>query len=528
MPPWSRPEAVAVFVTAAWLLAPINLTGVLYVIQRMESLAALFMLAGLLAYVGGRERMRRGQAGGTPLIWLGLAGGSALGILAKESAALLPLYAVLLEVVLFRGRSRSGAIDRRVVALFVVTLVVPALAGLAWLLPGVLSGSAYANRPFDLSQRLWTEGRALWSYLGWILAPNLKSLSLYHDAYPVSTGWLRPITTLPALLGLLGLLGLSLWLLRRRPLLALGLLWFLAGHVLVSSLLPLELVYEHRNYLPSIGILLALFSLILHEPLQHPTLRTARLGFVVCLIVLYASLTLLRATTWGDPLRLATTEATHHPASPRANYELGQMLTVLAPDASSPQFARGMKRFAHAAHLPSAGLLPAQALIFLSAKHALAINPHWWERMRQIIARRPLATQDISALYALIDCRLQRVCHFDDRELERTLALAAEENPNRPVVLTLYANFSANIAHDYRQAHALMQRAVALAPSEAQFWENLITLQIARGEETPARKSMERLEELNRFGLLDEVLHDLRADYAARFGDPLQRASASS
>ncbi|MCO6442369.1 MAG: hypothetical protein J5I81_15130 [Nitrococcus mobilis] len=526
-PPWSRPEAVAVFATTAWLLAPINLTAVLYVIQRMESLAALFTLAGLIVYLSGRERMRRGQPGGTGLIWLGVAGGTALGVLAKESAALLPVYALLLEAVLFHARARDGRIERPVVVLFVAALVVPALLGLAWLLPGVLSGSAYANRPFDLSQRLWTEGRALWSYLGWILAPSLKSLSLYHDAYPLSTGWLRPLTTLPAALGLAGLLGLGFGLLGRRPLIALGLLWFLAGHLLVSSILPLEPVYEHRNYLPSIGIALALFALLLREPLQPP-LRTARLGFAVSLILLYGLLTLLRADTWGDPLRLAAAEAARHPDSPRANYALGQMLTVLAPDAAAPQFRLGLQRFEDAARLPLAGLLPAQALIFLSAKHALPVKPQWWERMRQIIATRPLAAQDISALYALIDCHIQRLCRFDDRELEHTLALAAKENPNRPVVLTLYANYAANIAHDYERAQALMQRAVALAPTSAQFWENLVTLQIALGQGTAARTGIARLGELNRFGRLDAVLRRLQAAYAARFDHPLGPASSSS
>lgn len=526
-PAWSRPEAVAVFVTAAWLLAPINLTAVLYVIQRMESLAALFTLAGLVAYIAGRERMHRGQPGGTGLIWLGVAGGSVLGILAKENAALLPVYALLLEIVLFHARTRSGRIDRPVVLLFVVTLVVPALLGLAWLLPGVLSGSAYANRPFDLSQRLWTQGRALWSYLGWILIPNLQSLSLYHDAYPLSTGWRRPLTTLPAALGLTGLLGLGFWLMHRRALIALGLLWFLAGHLLVSSILPFEPVYEHRNYLPSIGILLALFALVLREPLQPP-LRAARLGFAVSLILLYGLLTLLRAGTWGDPVRLAATEAARHPDSPRATYALGQMLTVTAPDATAPLFTLGMQRFEDSARLPLAGLLPVQALIFLSAKHALPIKPQWWERMRHIIATRPLAAQDISALYALIDCRIRQLCRFDDRELEHTLTLAAQKHPNRPIVLTLYANYTANIAHDYERTQALMQRAVTLAPSNAQFWENLVTLQIARGQRTAARASLERLSELNWFGCLDTELRKLQAAYTAQFGHSLPAASSSS
>lgn len=522
-PAMMRSDSIAVAVTAAWLLSPINLTGVLYVIQRMESLATLFMLAGLIAYTCGRERMRSNKPGGLILIWGGLAGGTLLGILAKESAALLPVYALALEAVLFQLRTRHGRIDRQVLALFTVVLIVPGCLGLAWLLPGVLSGSAYASRPFDLSQRLWTEGRALWSYLDWILVPNLQSLSLYHDAYPVSSGWLHPFSTLPAALGLVGLLVLGLSQIRRRPLIALGLLWFLGGHLLVSTILPLELVYEHRNYLPSLGILLAVFSLILLEPLKPP-MKAARIGFALSLVLLYGFLTLLRADTWGDPLLLAWTESARHPNSPRADYALGQTLTVLAPDPSAPLFSLGMKSFDDAAHLSSAGLLPDQALIFLSAKDGLAVKAQWWNRMRQIIATHPLAAQDINALYKLIDCRSRHLCRFDDRQLRRTIALAAQRNPHSPVILTLYANYATNIAHDYRLAQTLMQRTVALAPANAQFWENLVTLQIALGEKEVAEAGIERLGELNRLGSLDTNLDKLKAAYAVKFGRGMQQS----
>ncbi len=53
------------------------------------------------------------------------------------------------------------------------------------------------------------------------------------------------------------------FLLRRRyPLLLLAVLFFLVGHSMESTLIPLEMVYEHRNYLPGMLVCLALAAVI--------------------------------------------------------------------------------------------------------------------------------------------------------------------------------------------------------------------------------------------------------------------------
>jgi hypothetical protein len=490
-------DVCALITTAMWLLAPINLTGVLFAIQRMESLAVLFTLIGLLAYLIGRQRMLAHRRYGIAITWGGILGATALGILAKESAAMLPVYALILEFALFRGRETSGRIDQRIWLLFTLVLIVPAILGSIWLLPGILSGDAYASRPFGLGERLWTESRALWSYITWTLLPRLTTLSLYHDAYPLSRGWLNPATTLVSVFGFVASLGAAIWLRFRWPLFTLGILWFIGGHLLVSTVLPLELVYEHRNYLPSLGLMIAVTSIIITRQPHQPAIKTLRIALILSIISIFGLLTFLRASTWGDPLLLAWTEARNKPESPRANYELGQMLTILAPDPSMPQFAQGMKSFDDAAKLPLSGLLPDQALILLTSKHGLQTHPHWWLRMRNIIKNKPLAAQDITALYSLVACRIKSICHLEDSQLAQTLALAARKNPSQAKILTIYANFATNVTHDYLLALKLMQKAIALEPRNIQFWNNLITLQIALEQEKFARKSIERLRELN-------------------------------
>ena len=99
-----------VLVALIWALHPIQLTSVLYVVQRMTSMAAMFVLLGLIVFVVGRSRLARHKRFGLTLMALGVLGGTLLGIACKESAVLMPLFAALLELFFF---SREG-LTRRV------------------------------------------------------------------------------------------------------------------------------------------------------------------------------------------------------------------------------------------------------------------------------------------------------------------------------------------------------------------------------------------------------------------------------
>ncbi|MDD4887312.1 MAG: hypothetical protein PHO64_10405, partial [Thiomonas sp.] len=457
---------LALLATAAWVLAPIQLTAVLYVIQREEALASAFMLLGLLAYWHGRMRLIAGRRGALAWIWGSLAAGTTLAALAKETGVMLPAYAFVLEWLVLRGALAaqslpSPALPTRgagantvppglnpLIPVFVVLLLIPGVLGLAWLLPGALNGSAYAARPFTLSERLFTEGRVLVDYLRWIVLPSPDALSLYHDDIALSTGWLSPWTTAASWAFLAALLGAALWLRRRLPLFAFGVLWWFTGQSLLSTFVPLELVYEHRNYLPDCGIFLALFALLFtwspstaHPPPQpspqvereqtlllhsvgeagrgipnaaqrrshlphavgeagrgsppdaerRSTLRLLTVGGVSALIALYGMFTAIRAQTWGNPYRLAYFEATTHPQSPRASYDLGRMMLITAQGVGSPQFQMGMRQMEQGALLPGADLQPLQALVFMSAKNDLPIQPRWWAEMHRTIATSPMS-----------------------------------------------------------------------------------------------------------------------------------------
>ncbi len=499
------PHTLALLVASAWLLAPIQLTAVLYVVQREEALAATFVLLGLLGYWHGRMRLIEGRTHAWRWIWGSLALGTLLATSTKETGVMLPAYAAVLEWVVLRG---EGDAQRRLPWVFLLLLVVPGVLGLAWLLPGVVSGAAYATRTFTLQQRLLTEGRVLVDYLHWILAPQPDALSLYHDDLAVSTGWLAPWTTAASWALLVALFVGALALRRRAPLVSLGLLWFFAGQSLVSTIVPLELVYEHRNYLPSWGVFLAAFGFAStwrpSAEQGRATLRTLVATALTALVGLYAVFTGIRAQVWSDPYRLAYFEATLHPRSPRAAYDLGRIELVMAQGPGSAMYGFGMRQMEYAAALPGADLQPWQALVFMAARNGKPVAPQWWSGMRRLIATTPMNAEDVDALYSLIHCGIDGVCRYgaqDVQQLGGLLALAAQRAPGRADLITLQANYEANLLHRTSRAYALMQRAVALDPDNDAYWANLVRMQLAAGLDAQAAAGIARMRELDRFGL---------------------------
>lgn len=328
-----RAWLAACLATAAWLLNPIQLSGVVLVVQRMTLLMAMFMLLGMLAYTQGlltveRPAVRRG-------LWmvLGLGALMSLAFLSKENGILLPLYALVLDSTLLRDDVRrlppKLAWLRRLliwpVTLFVISYV-------CWTLPNEWGHPS--ARDFTVGQRLLTEPRILFDYLGKIFLPRFGVYGLYHDGYVVSRDLFSPWTTLPALLALIGALAAALVGLRRWPLFALAALWYLGGQLLESSTVMLELYFEHRNYMPLIGPVMALALGVARLPQgqrQRMLYLVSGLWLLACCFT-----TALSASVYASEDRLAMVWANAQPDSLRAQtylidrlYQHGQPTAAL-------------------------------------------------------------------------------------------------------------------------------------------------------------------------------------------------------
>ena len=306
-------------VSGLWLVHPLNLTSVLYTVQRDSSLAALFTTAAILSYMVGR---RRAGASGHLLIWLLSPFLTAVGILCKENAALTPVFLMVIEFTLLGFRKPDGNKSQEIRGFFVVFLLLPLIAVITFvaLRPGFFF-SAYDGRGFTLWQRLLSEPRVLLNYLRWSLVPDLRQLGLFHDDIKPSLTLLDPISTLPCILVVIGLIALGVALRKKLPLLSFGILWFFAGQLMESTVLPLELAFEHRNYLPLFGLILGAVGTLYPMAAESGKAALGKTLLGLCVLLL-ALTTAMRAGDWQTELTYARSESNHHPHSARALAEL--------------------------------------------------------------------------------------------------------------------------------------------------------------------------------------------------------------
>ncbi|MBZ0224276.1 MAG: hypothetical protein K8F35_14770 [Dokdonella sp.] len=321
----------------AWLLHPLLASTVLYVIQRMAMLSTLFVLLAMLAYLHGRAQLHTRPVLARVCLLVLVPAFTILGTLAKENGIVAPALCALLELTVFRPR-RGQRMAWQARTFISLALALPALIALGLTIaqaPVVVSG--YANRPFTLIERLLTECRVLWDYLGAFLAPSSAHLGLYHDDYAISRSLTKPPATLAAILGWLFVL-IAAWRLRRTiPGVTLGIGMFLIGHSLESTIFPLLIYFEHRNYLPSIGLTIALLSLVIFTIHATPT-RLARLPAIAtasgCLLIgALALTTFAQAHVWSSNELLLRQALKNHPNSRWLRVDLIQAAMSRQPPA---------------------------------------------------------------------------------------------------------------------------------------------------------------------------------------------------
>jgi protein O-mannosyl-transferase len=309
-------SVVAYLAALAWLLHPLHVSTVLYVVQRLVLLSAFFSLLTLCLYLEGRVLLRRRATLGAVLISAALLFAWPLALLSKENAILVAPAIVLIEV-LFRTSipSKGKAPRASHVLLAVVAASTVGFALLQFQDSSLLYG--YAGRDFNLQERLLTQANVIFLYLKLILVPIPWAMSLFHDDFPVQR--LLDTQTLAAIGGILLLLALAALMRRTAALAAFGILWFFLWHLLESTVIPLELVFEHRNYLALLGPILVLLSAGSWLLDQKPRLRNVLLSAWVALLALLLFNTYSRATVWANYELMTTVEYAAHPNSPRLN-----------------------------------------------------------------------------------------------------------------------------------------------------------------------------------------------------------------
>ncbi|HSI22789.1 MAG TPA: tetratricopeptide repeat protein [Methylophilaceae bacterium] len=494
---------IAIASSAAWLLHPLNITSVLYIVQRMTSLSGLFSLLALLFYVIGRNQILDNKQVGWWAILLATPVAGLIAIFCKENAALLPLFIGLVEWCFFQFRTPSRSTAILLHGTLAIALWLPLLMAFiylvihpAWFLEG------YGGRGFSLTERLLTESRVLWLYLRLILAPDIALMGIYHDDIPISINLFSPSTTFPAIIGLLSLLLLAIGVRNRAPILAFGLLWFFIGHLIESSIIPLEIAHEHRNYLPMIGILFASFYYLLNPGVTQRILRIRGL-LTLLLIAMLGFSTHVRAMQWGDLLEHAIIEAENHPDSPRAQQQLGRMYFKLHKyEAREEFYQKALKSFQTASALDphfKNGLYGRIILDYNAGRTPPAEIINDFLYRLQYNRREP---GDISMLNSLVQCQLSGDCKLPDQTvieaLEIEVARYKYDPPRQATFLSFLGAYAAQKMDNADLAGKYLRQAVSVNPTDVQGRLNLAWYLTVIGQHHSAEKQLNAARTIDR------------------------------
>ena len=297
-----------------WAAHPINLTSVLYIVQRMTSLSTLFTLATLIFYVKARKETLNNNLIKNTFTYVASFICFLLAIFSKENALLIPAYLLVIEWVFFADKNPWAVYSTRSIRTKKFIYAALALSTFATITLAIdYASGGYGSRSFTLVERVLTESRVITFYISLIVLPRINAFGLFHDDIQLSTSLIDPWTTLLSIAFIISLIILAIRWRTNKPLVSFGILFFFTAHLLESTIFGLEIAHEHRNHLASAGIIIALVGFFVHQqPFNKRIYTVAGSAFFIVL----AATTMFRAYQWQNDYTLASYEASHHPKSP--------------------------------------------------------------------------------------------------------------------------------------------------------------------------------------------------------------------
>ncbi|MBI4826621.1 MAG: tetratricopeptide repeat protein [Nitrospirae bacterium] len=301
-----------------WLVQPVHIMAVTYTVQRLASLSSLFFLLSLISYISARQSSSSKRLLHSCLSVI-------CGVIAlstKQNAAVLPFVVVLYEFYFFEVLSFKE--KRKKILLFSSVAVISLMAlVLVYLGPDFLKeiNARYIERGITPYQRLITEFRVVVMYLTLLLYPHPSRLNVDYD-FTLSTGIFSPISTLFSLIFLGGLLAFAIYRARKTPLFSFCILWFFMNLAVESTIYPLDLVFEHRLYLPSMGIAMLFAGYVI--TLENSQIKKVGMALIVLAIFVFAFWTHERNYLWNSQVTLWEDNAGKSPDKARVHGNLGK------------------------------------------------------------------------------------------------------------------------------------------------------------------------------------------------------------
>lgn len=391
--------ALPLALSLLWLLHPIQVGTVLYLVQRMAILSTTFLLLSFISYLVAMEAFDSNRKRRT-FLFLSAGLFFPMALLCKENAITYPLFIIAMFYFKPKELSPSHRDSKAILEhkIFAALMALILLVGAAILVYdwGNLVEKGYEFRNFTLNERLMTQARISIMYLFQILLPLPSAYSFFYDDIQVSQSLLKPVTTLLSIVMLILLVFIGCVYRKTKPLLAFGIAFFIISHLVESTIFPLELAFEHRNYLALLGVLVALSGVIRIERVD----KSVSVAVFVFMLVLLSGSTVYRSYIWGDAQRLFPYLLSVRPESPR--------LLILFSDtySSAGQYDQALK---YLNKLEGLGV-ELQRVSILCAENKADLN----DRVQRInVENEKISNYELEGLMKVSNQILDNVCRID-------------------------------------------------------------------------------------------------------------------
>ncbi|HUN53845.1 MAG TPA: hypothetical protein VMU29_01685 [Smithella sp.] len=323
---------VSLLASFLWALNPLHVTCVTYIVQRYTSMAGLFYIMSMYFYLKGRTSAQLSKTKTSSILFFILCVAAGLaGVLSKENAAMLPVSILLFDLFLIQGVTKENIKKCiRISALPLLLILVIGFiytSGFSNFLGFRDLSAGYKIRGFTMMQRLLTEPRVILFYLSLLFYPVSSRLTFLYD-FEVSRSLIHPWTTIPSILTIFLIIGFALYISRKRPLSSFCVIFFFLNHIIEGSIFNLELIYDYRNYLPSMLLFVPCTEFIIYviDYFSYKKLMQIIVAFGIAIIIFgLGDITYSRNKIFSDDFSLWFDNAEKSPGLSRPHAMLGSI-----------------------------------------------------------------------------------------------------------------------------------------------------------------------------------------------------------
>ncbi len=500
----SLKEQFALLLTFIWLIHPINISNVLYIVQMMNSLTALFVLVGVFFYLKNRLKNPSSIKNFT-LSWIVLLSFALLAAFTKENGILIIPVVVLLEYFLIEDSEKCNKVN--LALLFSGLVLITSLLLYLIIFNSQWFDEKYLMRDFNLVERVLTQTRVIIYYLYLIFNPFSSEFSLYHDDIAISTSVTSPLTTLFSLSALFISTVVAVYFFVKRNIFAAGWLIFLCFHTVESTIAPLEIAFEHRNYLPTLGVLIAIIGFI---PYFEKVKKISLLNLTrVFALLIYASAS-INALHWKNNTILLQKFVDNHPESSRSHYQLGLEYFKLLAQTNEVLYAgQSEYYFKQAINQPHGSIAGYFGLILLYESIGAQLPEEIKEDFLTKLRKKPVSAATSNSIAKLVWCMAEKRCKNNEKLIASIFKAVKSNslitNHNRARIFIYHGDYLHSLGQ-IDEAVISYSQAANIDPSELASYYRLYKLFKNSGDEIKANEFKQYLLENDKFNLFIPAL----------------------